>query len=96
MKNRKLRPWVKYTLGAIAVCGIFAYASYTEHNYTRKDCQIMEISNGLITIEDSVGYEWNMLDNGEFAVGDKVSVKMNDNGTPNIIADDIILKIEKR
>lgn len=96
MAQHKLKPWIKYTFGAIAFCAIFAYVSYTEHNYIRKDCQITEIGNGLITIEDSVGYEWNALDNGEFTVGDKVSVQMNDNCTPNIISDDIIIKIKRR
>lgn len=96
MRKRKLKPWIKYTFCAITFCVTFAYVSYTEHNYTRNDCKIVDIYNGLITIEDSIGYQWNVLDNGEFSIGDKVSVKMNDNGTTNIIADDIIIKIEKR
>ena len=72
----------------IVLCGA---CSYYEHNYTRGNCKIVQINDGILTIEDFGGNYWDIYKpNSGFQVGDIVVLKMHDNLTPHTIEDDII------
>lgn len=72
------------------LCG----ANYIEHNYTRKNCVVIEVHNNNIKVKDNRGFEWSF--NGEgFSVGDIVDLKMHDN-TTTIHFDDIIKDVIKK
>lgn len=74
---------------------MFGVCSYIEHNYTRKDCEIVRVENGVVTFEDKCGFYWDW-ENGEneyFEVGDFVDLKMNDNCSSGYVGDDVITKV---
>ena len=69
--------------------------SHAEHNYTRKDCEVIRVENGVVTFEDKCGFYWNweIEENEYFEVGDFVDLKMNDNCSTSYVDDDVITKI---
>lgn len=72
---------------------LFIVGSYYEHNYKRKDCEVVEIDYETVTVEDSCGYLWEFQGVG-YSIGDKVDLQMNDNCTSSI-KDDIIISVNK-
>ena len=77
------------------VVGMFCAVGYYEHNYTREDCEVVRVENGIATFEDQCGYRWNweIEENEYFEVGDFVDLKMFDNGSTSYIQDDEITKV---
>ena len=69
--------------------------SHYEHNYTRKNCKVININGSTATIEDEGAFIWDAITNA-VKIGDIVNLKMNDNNTINYIDDDIITKIIKK
>ena len=67
--------------------GMFCGASYYEHNYTRKDCVVVEASPTGAIFEDKCGFTW-YVDCEGYEVGDKADLKMYNNCTNNCIDDD--------
>ena len=67
--------------------GMFCGASYYEHNYTRKDCVVVEASPTGAIFEDKCGFTW-YVDCEGYEVGDKADLKMYDNGTASRVDDD--------
>ena len=86
---------MKNILVAVLVLGGFVGANYYGHNYTRKDCKVIQINDGMVTFEDTCGFawDWEIEENEYFEVGDFVDLKMNDNSTSNYIHDDKITKV---
>ena len=65
-----------------------------EHTYTRKNCEIVNVENGVVTFEDEGGmlWKWKIEENEYFEIGDSVDLKMYDNHS-TITKDDTIKKI---
>ena len=84
----------KIALG-LAFVLMFGIACYIEHNYTRKDCEVVRVENGVATFEDKCGFYWNweIGENEYFEVGDFVDLKMNDNCSVSYVGDDIVTKV---
>ena len=80
---------------AVLVVGAFCCLIYYEHNYTRKDCEIVSVENGVVRFEDKCGmfWDWEIEPNEYFEIGDKVDLKMHDNFTSGYVCDDEITKI---
>lgn len=89
---------MKKFMSVLLVCVIvFALCSW-EHCYTRENCNVVRINNGLVTMEDGCGFRWKWeIEEGEnFVVGDKVDLKMHDGCTNSIVGDDEIVRVIKR
>ena len=73
----------------------FSSVAHIEHNYTRKDCDVVKVENGVVRFKDKCGYTWNweIEENEYFEIGDKVDLRMNDSCSANYIDDDIITKV---
>ena len=86
---------MKKLLLLVLVIVLFCGASYYEHNYTRKNCEIVNVENGVATFIDECGYcwKWEIEENEYFEVGDFVDLRMNDHCTNGNIFDDEITKI---
>ena len=86
---------MKKLVGLLVLVVLFCGASYYEHNYTRKDCKIVNVENGVATFVDKCGYswQWEIEENEYFEVGDFVDLRMNDNNSNNNVFDDKITKI---
>lgn len=79
----------------IVIClGILFGTSYLENIYTRENCKITQINDGIATIEDKCGFVWDYdIEMEEIKVGDIVDLKMHTNYTISNFTDDIIKKI---
>lgn len=86
---------VKSILAVIILVGVFCGASYLDNHYTRKNCEVVNVENGIVTFEDSMGHywEWEIEENEYFEIGDFVDLKMHTNNSNACIYDDEILKI---
>ena len=81
------------TLCVIMFIGMVGCVGYTEHRYTRKNCEVVIVENDKITVEDELGYLWTFEGEG-FEKGEKVNLKMFDSCT-GTMEDDIIEGIER-
>ena len=79
---------------ATVITGL-AFGCYTEHNYTKPNCKIINATGKDILIEDLNGNIWAFEGEHSFKIGDKVKMKMFDNGTQGYSEDDVIKKIIK-
>lgn len=66
---------------------------YIEHSYTRPDCEVVAIKQGVITVQDKGGNVW-QFEGWGYRIGDKVDLKMHTNFTHNTFADDYIVDAE--
>ena len=84
----------KIALGLVLVL-LFGTACYIEHNYTRKDCEVVRVENGIVGFEDKCGFywDWEIEENEYFEVGDFVDLKMNDSCSSGYVGDDVITKV---
>lgn len=73
----------------VLLVSAFSGASYYEHNYTRKDCEVIQVNDGCVSAKDKCGYVWEFKGN-EFKVGDKVDLKMYDSLTSSCVTDDVV------
>lgn len=64
-----------------------------EHHYVRKNCEVVSIENGLVTVVDKTNNVW-QFENDSFQKGDKVNLTMFDSATGTMY-DDEIVKVEK-
>ena len=67
---------------------------YVNHNYTRTNCVVLQVVDGVATIGDYHGNVWDVLDS-DLKVGQMVHLKMHDNYTVDK-EDDIIKKVIKK
>lgn len=72
---------------------LFAGACHFEHNYTRKECVVIQVCDGIASIEDKTGNIWDVEYKG-LTKGQYVNLKMYDNLTSANIEDDIVKKVE--
>ena len=79
------------TLLIASFCG----CSHVEHNYTLKECRVIEASTKGALIEDKSGNTWYFEAEG-FKVDEVVNMKMHDNFTSGTNEDDIITKVIKK
>ena len=86
---------MKKILFTLLISLLIAGASHYEHNYTRKNCEVIQINDGIATVYDEVGEAWDFKNCG-LSVGDIVELKMYDNNTSNNINDDVIKEVIKR
>ena len=84
----------KIALGLVLVL-LFGTACYIEHNYTRKDCEIVRVENGIVRFKDKCGFywDWEIEKDEYFEVGDFVDLKMNDSCSSGYVGDDVITKV---
>ena len=80
-------------LGFIVVFLLIGFAGHIEHNYTRKDCEVVKVSGGVVTVEDKCGYLWEFEGTG-YDVGVHLDVMMHTNYTHGTIADDYITGVK--
>ena len=62
-------------------------------DYTRKDCKVTSIVGNTVYVVDAGGRQWSFEGHG-YKVGEKVDLRMDDNGTPDYIADDTIKAVK--
>lgn len=90
----------KIVIGITALIIIMS-AMYCTHNYERANCKIINKCDGEITLQDKSGFCWywyaKSANEWEFynriPIGNTVTLKMYDNGTANVMEDDIIKSI---
>lgn len=80
---------MKKIIITIAILGMMVGMGYFEHNYTRPNCEITQIHDGVITAIDETGETWDFIAKG-YKVGDYVDLKMHDNYTSAYVGDDIV------
>lgn len=88
-----MRDKILTALIGLGCSALFIVGSYYEHNYKRKDCEIVEINYETVTVEDTCGFLWEFQGTG-YSIGDRVDLQMNDNNTSSI-KDDIIISVSK-
>lgn len=74
---------------AIMIVSTTSLINYTERNYTRHNCEIVEVDCIEVGAVDQQGYRWNFKADG-LQVGDTVTLIMHDNYTTGNIKDDIV------
>ena len=89
---------IKGIIIVIVLFGMFASACYVDHNYTRKNCSVVYVTDEIVRVKDNCGnlWDWEIEEEESFSLNDTVTLKMNDNCTSNYIEDDIVTKIIKK
>ena len=85
---KKIQVIVIIVIGLI-MCG---WCSHYEHHYTRK-AVVTNVECIEVTVKDNSGHYWTFMGNG-YNKGDKLTLVMNDNMTPNNIYDDIVKEVK--
>lgn len=67
---------------------------YYEHNYTRPNCEVTQICDGIVTVVDETGETWDFKAKG-YNVGDIIELKMYDNNTSAYVYDDIVKGVKR-
>lgn len=80
-------------LAFVTIFFLIGIAGHIEHNYTRKDCEVVWVGNGIVRVEDKCGYLWEFEGSG-YDVGVHLDVMMHTNYTHGTIADDYITGIK--
>lgn len=94
--ERTFKVFYQIIIGFVLFVGCLSFASRVEHYYNREG-RIQQYDNGLYTIVDNSGNEWEFYDkNGMHPVNSQVVLHMHDNNTSNDIFDDIVKEIEER
>lgn len=65
-----------------------------QSNTYNKDVTVVVTTHNTVMFEDEMGYLWTTDNDHKHAEGDICSLTMSDDGTPDNIFDDIILKVE--
>ena len=89
-----MKKLAKGLLTVILVGGL-VFGCYTEHNYTKPNCKVINATEQDILIEDLQGNLWAFEGAHTFKVGDCVKMKMFDNGTEGYVDDDVIKSVVK-
>ena len=86
---------MKKVLVGVLLIAMVSVVGYVEHNYTRRDCEVIQINDGFVTFEDKCGFtwDWEIKENEYFEVGDFVDLRMNDRCSDSYVHDDKITKI---
>lgn len=73
----------------LVLCG---WCSHYEHNYIRQ-AMVINVDCIAITVKDNSGHYWTFK-GYNYNVGDKLTLEMYDNNTPNNIYDDVVKGIK--
>lgn len=73
-----------------------ATIGHTMNYYTRYDCVVYSVEDGIITVEDNSGRLWKFLaeDNHNYKQFDNVDLKMYNNGTEDNTQDDKVIGVD--
>ena len=85
----------KTVLIGIILFAICCIANHYEHNYTRKDCQVVAVNGDTVSIKDGCGFIWEYNSN-DLYMDDIVDLRMNDSCSTGYVFDDTITKVIKR
>ena len=87
---------MKKTIAILLILAFVGIVGYAESVYYRKDCEIIDISGGVVTVEDKCGFIWSFYaeTNKDYTVGERVTLKMFDNHTSGNVFDDEIIKVK--
>lgn len=80
-------------IGMLAI-GFIAGAGHYDTHYTKKDCEVIAVTETEIVIEDPQKHIWK-YETKDFSKGDIVTLKMYTNNTEGYIEDDVIIKVER-
>ena len=83
---------MKKIVAFILIIVALVWVNYYEHHYTREDCVVIQINNGVATFEDKGGHLWGYDADG-LKIGDVADLKMHDSCSSGVIEDDIIEKV---
>ena len=86
---------MKNILIAFLMVAVVGCVSSYEHNYTKKNCEVIQINDGIATIEDGCGFVWD-IDADGLKVGEVVNLRVNDNNTSGTINDDVVIEVIKK
>lgn len=86
---------MKGFLISIVIISTFLGVNYDEHNYIRKECQVIQVDGIKANIMDKIGHIW-QVEGEELKAGDIVDLKMYDNLTTSNFFDDVIKEVIKR
>lgn len=93
--TRRTKERIKLAVSMIILVACVLLAGYVETRYTRTDCEVLEVWEDHVTVEDTCGYKWSYYVEDEAPrVGDRVTLKMHTNHTDNIINDDMVIGVE--
>ena len=67
----------------------FLWQAYYYENHYDKVAKVKSVDDGVVTIEDTNGFEWEYIETG-FKQGMIVKARMFTNYTDNIIGDDVV------
>lgn len=87
-----MKQMIGATLAVLLFFGAVGIAGTIEHNYTRKDCEVVSVQGSHVTVEDKCGYLWSFDDYG-YTVGDRVTLHMHTNYTHGTVVDDYIVDV---
>lgn len=76
-----------------AILLTFILCSAFSWDYTRRDCEVVKVIGNDVYVVDEGGRTWKFEGRG-YRVGEKVDLRMDDNGTPNTITDDTIKAVK--
>lgn len=87
---------MKKTIVIILILAFIGIIGHAESTYYRKDCQIIDISETVVTVEDKCGFIWSFYaeTNEDYIVGEYVTLKMFDNHTSGNVFDDEIIDVK--
>lgn len=86
---------MKKILITVVLLSLFCGVSHYEHNYTRYDCEVIEVNAEGAILKDRCGWTWAVKGKG-YEIGQIADLKMHDNFTSAYIDDDIIKKVVKK
>lgn len=71
----------------------FLWQAYYYENHYDKVAKVKSVDNGVVTIEDTNGFEWEYIGT-DFKQGMVVKARMFTNYTDNIIGDDVVENVK--
>lgn len=74
-----------------AVVVLFATAQYLA--YYKVEAKVIASENNITTFELANGHQYDVLTDGEFEVGETVTLTIDGNGTDNTATDDVVVNI---
>jgi hypothetical protein len=89
----KIKEFVCVVIAITMFLGLAGFAGNIEHNYTRKDCEVISVKNGVVKAEDVCGYVWEFEGAG-FYIGEIITLKMHTNYTHGTITDDYVTGVK--
>lgn len=91
MRLRELIAGFLFTIVAFAAIGV---VGTIEHNYIRRDCEVVEVCGAEVTVEDAAGHLW-CIEGTNLYIGDKVDLHMHTNFTHGTIYDDYVVDVTR-